>query len=130
MYQQDLADKLNKQQSDISRIEKQEVIEDDLLEQIALALEVPVEFLKNFDLSEHAQTYNNYSTNSYSDSAHDNDLYQAQEQKIINNFPIEDYENLSNKFFDMQKKLLAEKYKVEKENALLKQELAMLKGKK
>ena len=127
---------LNKQQCDLSKIESKEVIDDELLEQIALALEVPVDFLKKFDLAEHANNYynNQTNTNTISDTAHDNEVNntnnKAIDQEIINNYPIEQFENFARETLENQKKLLEEKNAIDKENALLKQELEFLKKKK
>lgn len=49
MKQDTLAEKLNISQSEMSRIENQENIEDQLFAQIAEALGVSLEFLDNFD---------------------------------------------------------------------------------
>lgn len=49
MKQNTLAEKLNISQSEMSRIENQETIEDQLFAQIAEALGVSPEFLDNFD---------------------------------------------------------------------------------
>ncbi len=47
--QDDLAYRLNMAQSQISLLETQDEIDEDMLERIALALDVPVDFLKNFE---------------------------------------------------------------------------------
>lgn len=47
--QDDLADRLNIYQSEVSRLESQEQIEDKILEKISVALNVPVDFLKEFE---------------------------------------------------------------------------------
>ena len=47
--QEYLAEKLNISQAQISNIEQQEEIEDELLDQIAAILGVPVDFIKTFD---------------------------------------------------------------------------------
>lgn len=130
LYQRDLADKLNKQQSDISKIESLETIEDGLLKQIALALDAPIEFLKNFDLESATLAYNNHSNITFTETSRFNEVNQVQKQEITNNFPIEQFSEYTRKFLDMQKELLEEKHQLDKENALLKQELALLKGKK
>lgn len=47
--QEELADKLGLSQQTISKIEQKEIIEDDILEKIAKALNIPVEAIKNFN---------------------------------------------------------------------------------
>ncbi len=127
LYQQDLADKLNKQQSDISKIENKEIIEDELLKQIALALEVPVDFLKNFNLDEHVKSYYNHSTNTFTETSHDNEVNQGDQYYY---FSVEEFTELNDRFLKLQKELLEEKHELDKENALLKQELEFLKNRK
>ena len=101
LYQKDLGYKINKEQSEISRIESQEVIEDELLEQIALALEVPVDFLKNFDLDTHANTYNNNQTNNLPENSKGN-VNQGQGYSVYN-YSVEEFVELTKKFLTMQK---------------------------
>lgn len=133
LFQQDLADKLNKQQSDISRIENQEIIDDELLNQIALALEIPVDFLKNFNPeSLISQLTINAQTVSFKDKA-----VASVGHDVIYNFPIEEVAKMNKELLEMQKEhyekemqLLAEKFELEKENALLKQKFEFLKNKK
>ena len=142
MYQKELAERLNKEQSEMSRIESLEIIGDELLNQIALVLEVPIDFLKNFDLIENADTYNNTQTNNTINSAENsqdmlNQIQGEQENIVNNNFPLADYKELTEKTMAVQEEyhqkemqLLEEKYALDKENALLKQELEFLKNKK
>lgn len=47
--QEDLADKLGLSQQAISKLEQKEVIEEDVLEKIAKALNVSIEVIRNFD---------------------------------------------------------------------------------
>jgi len=135
LSQQNLADKLNKQQSEISKIENQETIDDELLEQIALALEISSDFLKKFDFEDTAKNYfNNTTVNS--ENSHD----------LVNNqgtiyYPVDELADFTEKFLNMQKEhyekelTLVEKFhkkevELEKENALLKQKIELLeKGK-
>ncbi len=46
--QEDLADKLGLSQQAVSKLEQKEIIEDDVLENIAKALNIPKEAIKNF----------------------------------------------------------------------------------
>ncbi|WP_051697962.1 helix-turn-helix domain-containing protein [Prevotella sp. 10(H)] len=135
LYQKDLGYKINKEQSDISKIENKEIIEEDLLEQIALALEVPVEFLKNFDLEGATKAYYNTTTVNSENS-----------RDMVNNqgtifYPVDELTSLSEKFLNMQKEhyekeqMLANNFhqkeiELSTEIALLKQELNLLKNKK
>lgn len=143
MYQKDLGEKINKLQSEISRIESQDIIDNDLLETIALALEIPVDFLKNFDLDTAAKAYNmdNDATLNGAENSHDTVNQVAEQDNIINNYPIEDFKELTEKMMNkqheqtewmlnMQRELLEEKHELDKQIALLKQELEVLKNKK
>ncbi len=60
--QEDLAFRMDTSQSKISALELQKVIDDDTLNKVAAALEVPVSFLKNFQPEDAVKqyTYNNY----------------------------------------------------------------------
>lgn len=133
LYQKELGDKINKNQSDISKIENQEIIEDELLEQIALALEVPTDFLRNFDLDTATKTYNNTTTINSPESSNElvNNQGEGKQENInIYNYPIEEFKDFAENTLKMQKELLEEKHILDKENALLKQELEFLKNKK
>lgn len=66
MKQEELADKINLTQQTVSKIESKNILEDDLLKQIAEALHVPVEAIKNFNdnaaFNIIANTFDNYSS--------------------------------------------------------------------
>lgn len=133
LSQEALGDKINKQQSEISKIENQKTVDDEILEQIALALEVSADFLKTFDFENATKTFyinNNVTVNGADNSQDRVNQYQSGEQEINNNFPLEEIEKLTDKFLGLQKELLEENHKLDKENALLKQELQFLKNKK
>ena len=59
MKQGILAEELGLSQQSVSRIENQEVLDDDLLDKIAKALKVPVEAIKNFDKEAFINVINN-----------------------------------------------------------------------
>lgn len=63
--QEDLAKRLDTNQQAISRYENSETLEDDVLEKIAVALNVPVDAIKNF--SEDAAV--NFVANTFHDSS-------------------------------------------------------------
>lgn len=101
--QQELADKLNKQQRDISVIEGQSNIEDELLKQISLALDVPLEFLQGFSLGTATSTYigsissqDNGSSTGIMEVAHD-----------VNYFPLDKVSELYERLLDQQKETIA-----------------------
>jgi Predicted transcription factor, homolog of eukaryotic MBF1 len=133
--QEDLAHKINKHQSEISKIENQGTVDSEILEQIALALEISADFLKVFDFEDTAKNYYNYSTNTFAETSHDNEVNQAQE--IINNFPIDQFAKATSEFLEMQKEhyekeqqIIIDSSRKDTEIALLKQELEFLKNKK
>lgn len=108
--QEDLAFRVNMSQSKVSALELEEVIEDSLLDTFALALDVPVGFLKNFIPEEAMNIYNVNNTETYemtqtnSDNAMGNDVVQ---QKVIENqenifYPID-------KVSELYERLLKEK---------------------
>ncbi|MDR2954350.1 MAG: helix-turn-helix domain-containing protein [Prevotella sp.] len=130
LSQEELAFKINKHQSDISRIENQIKVDDEILEQIALALEVSADFLKKFDFEDAAKNYNNNSSYLINDEAHDNKLEQNQIEVQENiYYPIEEFKELTEKTINLQRGLLEKNHKLDKENALLKQQLELLKNK-
>lgn len=130
LSQEALAYMLNKQQSEISNIESQVNLDDEILEQIALALDVSADFLKSFDFEETAKNYYNQSTNTINaaENSHDEVNLNQGEQNYY--FSIEKFNELNDKFLKLQKELLEENHVLDKENALLKQELDSLKNKK
>lgn len=98
LTQQQLADKVGMHQTDISDLEKKEVITDKILEKIANALEVPLKFIKEFDMGEainsHTSLYiesihQNHSDNS---SGNENIIHKSVEQATI--FPLETVKDL------------------------------------
>ncbi len=130
LTQDELAFKINKHQSDISRYESSLVVEEEILNRIALALEVDPNFLKSFDFGETSKSFINHSTNTINtnDNAQDDINLNQGEQNYY--FSAEEFNEINDKFLKLQKEMLEEKYVVEKENALLKQELEFLKNKK
>ncbi len=130
LSQQELAEKLNKQQSEMSRIENLDSIDDELLDQIALALDVSPDFLRNFDLTQHAKTFNNEATINSAENSQDT-LNQGNDTvENIYNYPIDQFKDFAENTLKLQKELLEEKFQIEKDYALLKQELEALKNKK
>lgn len=103
--QDDLADRLNIYQSEVSKLENQEEIEENTLEKISKALNVPVDFLKEFDPETVINTYNQYESKievNSSENSKDNILQQG-EQNITNyNYPLD-------KVTELYERLLKEK---------------------
>jgi len=139
LSQEALGDKINKHQSEISKIENQKTVDDEILEQIALALDVSADFLKYFDFDSAAKYYTNNgdSTINSAENSHDTiNQNQGGEQEIINNYPIEQFAKATKEFLEMQKEhyekeqqIIAESAKKDIEIALLKQQLESLKNK-
>jgi transcriptional regulator with XRE-family HTH domain len=110
--QEDLAFRVDMSQSKISALELQEVIDDDTLDKVATALEVPVSFLKNFRPKDAIKSYSVTNNQTYemtqtnSDSASGNCIVQ---QKVVEKqeniyYPLE-------KITELYDKLLQEKDK-------------------
>ncbi len=110
--QEDLAFRMDTSQSKISALELQKIIDDDTLNKVAAALEVPVNFLKNFQPEDAVKSYNVTNNETYemtqtnSDSASGNCIVQ---QKVVEKqeniyYPLE-------KITELYDKLLQEKDK-------------------
>lgn len=133
MTQADVADKIGIHQTEISTLEKQETIDEVLLERIAEAMDIPVSFFTDFDLDDAVKNYYNNSSYVVNDEAHVNQIIQGDEiieGDVNNNYPLEEVQELTDKFLKLQKELLEKNHHLDKENALLKQELEFLKKKK
>jgi len=88
MTQETLADKLNIFQTDVSALEQKETIDNKMLDKIAQAMEIPVDFFTDFDLG---STMNSYSVNNHTtytmstgEQATGNELNQLKNQTIEN----------------------------------------------
>lgn len=106
--QEDLAFRLNLSQSKVSALELDEVIEDAVLDKFATALNVPVNFLKNFEPEEVINSYNVYE-NEITMTQTENSQGDINVQKII-----EKEENIYNpidKVSELYERLLKEKDK-------------------
>ena len=106
--QEDLAFRLNLSQSKVSALELDEVIEDAVLDRFATALNVPVNFLKNFEPEEVINSYNVYE-NEITMTQAENSQGDINVQKII-----EKEENIYNpidKVSELYERLLKEKDK-------------------
>lgn len=106
--QEDLAFRLNLSQSKVSALELDEVIEDAVLDRFATALNVPVNFLKNFEPEEVINSYNVYENEIAMNQA-ENSQGDINIQKII-----EREENIYNpidKVSELYERLLKEKDK-------------------
>lgn len=124
--QEDLADRLNMYQGEISKLEGQEEIQDNMLEKISKALDVSVDFLKEF---EPEGTIYNFNFNNQQDSvkviAEENTKDtvlqgQGEQNNNITNhyYPIEDIKSLYDKLLFEKDKLIE---RLEKEIAALKE---------
>lgn len=85
--QQDLADRVNLQQSDISKLENSDTIDDEILQTIALALDMPLEFFKSFDADTLVKSYINTSNGNEGQVS----VFQGENEIEQNNtiFPLE-----------------------------------------
>lgn len=95
--QDDLADRLNIYQSEVSKLETQELIDEKILAKISTALDIPVDFLKEFESEAIMKSYNQYESKieiTSAENSNDNILQQG-EQNITNHYyPIEKVEKL------------------------------------
>lgn len=107
MTQETLADKLDIYQTDISALEQKEIIDDEILGKIAKAMDVPVDFFKEFEPETIMNIYNQHESKIEINSAEnskDNVLQQG-EQNITNyNYPLD-------KVTELYERLLQEKDK-------------------
>ncbi|HVX26309.1 MAG TPA: helix-turn-helix transcriptional regulator [Parafilimonas sp.] len=93
-----LAAKTNLSQQYISKLEQSETIADDVLEQLAQALEVPADLIRNFD--EEKAIYNIQSNNIYNDHAYNSSQHY---QPTINHNPIDEIAELFQKLLESEK---------------------------
>jgi len=107
--QEDLAFRVDLSQSKISALELQEVIDDETLNKVAAALEVPVSFLKNFQPED---AINNFTFNNNNE---------AISVTSAENSPINNYNYPLDKITELYDKLLQEK---EKQIALFEKQLS------
>jgi len=121
MSQEMLADKLNMFQTEVSSLEQKESIDDEILEKIAKAVNVPKDFFTEFDLDANMQSYQVYD-NEISMTHSDNAIGDNNTQKIV-----EKEENIYNPI-DKVSELYERLLKSEREKVALLEEA--LKGKK
>lgn len=103
MTQGDVADKIGMHQTEISTLEKQEKIDDVLLERIAQAMDIPLSFFTDFDLDDAICSYNNTNTNHITAAENSsewvNSANSIEEQNNINEqkvtyYPLDDVKSL------------------------------------
>ncbi|HCO68390.1 MAG TPA: transcriptional regulator [Dysgonomonas sp.] len=110
MTQNDLAEKLNVYQTDISSLEKEEIISDEMLDKIAMAMDVSPDFFKNFKPDAVMKTYNQQNDiNSAKDANDTINVWQGEVevgelQQNTTNYPLD-------KVTELYERLLAEKDK-------------------
>jgi len=111
--QESLAQNLEIGQKMLSKIERKETVEDEWLDKIAASLDVPVDFLKTFEMDEFLK---NYSLNIYESPLTNNSgeysqeivTQQVGEQDIVNNtYPIDEIKDLYNKLLEEKDKQIA-----------------------
>lgn len=107
--QEVLAYNLQLSQKQISEIETKEFINDELLSKISLALEVPLDFLKSFELDDimkHYQVTDNTFTNTSAENSKDVIIQGVVEEQNNHhyNYPIEDIKELYNKLLEEKDK--------------------------
>lgn len=120
--QLDLAEKVGLHQTEISTLEKQDVIDIVILERIAKAMDIPVDFFTGFDMEEAAKSYNNTNTNHITAAENSSEWVNSantiEEQNNINEqqvtyYPLDDVKNLYERLLsekDTQYKLLNSMY--------------------
>ena len=106
LSQSDLALMLNVHQTDVSDWEKLDVIDENILDKISKAMNIPSDFFTDFDMSELISTFhvtNKNDTITSGDNATGNEIMQSkniQNQNITNNYAspeiIEMYKDLLN----------------------------------
>lgn len=127
MTQNDLAEKVGLHQTEISALEKQDVIDLVLLESIANIMEIPIDFFTDFDMEEAAKSYNNTNTNhiTAADNSSEwvNSANTIEEQNNINEqqvtyYPLDDVKKLYERLIEAKenriKELMAENEKLRK----------------
>lgn len=127
--QNELAEKLNMHQSEISTLESQQVIAEDILQQISLALDIPMNFLKEFDAEEATKTYNNDSVVNSAENGKDTvNVLQGEneQQQTINYFPLTEVMEMTEKLLNMQKDHYEKEILLHNENAAQKVKIAIL----
>jgi len=112
--QEDLAFRTNLSQSKISALELEETIDDAILDNIAAALNVPVEFLKNFQPEEVIKSYT-IAENTFTNTVAENSTGSAnqqianeQENIINNNYPVNDLKDLYERLLQEKDKQIEE----------------------
>ncbi len=124
-----LAEKIKVHQTDISDLEKKEIIDDETLEKLANAFDVSADDIKNFDFNEqfHRSIDNSYSTfnASSAENAHDS-INQYQGNQIGSIIPIETFYKMYEdtlKLSTEKGELMYQNIALENENKLLKEKL-------
>lgn len=113
--QTDLAERLNLHQTEISLLESKKNIDDKLLEQIALAMDVPADFLKSFDAEE---TINSFNVHDITMNQIDNtkgimNAQQNVQKQEVSNFPIEKFTEYFDKVITLSEENAILKYRLE-----------------
>lgn len=118
--QDDLADRLNIYQSEVSKIESQEEIEDKTLEKISKALNVPVDFLKEFEPEAAMQSFivssNEVTINNNEDSKAETNLQKNVtehfETKSVVNEPVDKVSELYERLLEKEREIAELKSKL------------------
>ncbi len=110
--QEVLAQRVNMSQQTVSRYESMEIIDDDILEKFAKALDIPVDFFKSFNLDNTMNYYNVTNNTDYTMSTGEN--ASGNELNQLKNQTIENQENIYNPLDtvkELYERLLQEKDK-------------------
>ena len=99
MSQQDLATKMKIKQQTLSKIENSEEVDDETLERVAQALEIPAEVIRNYD---HEDTINYIVTNN-TITAEEGDGFVMKKEIINNNNPLDKVTELYERLLTEQK---------------------------
>ena len=111
--QEDLAERLNLTQQSVSKLENKEDLDNETLEQVANAMNIPTEAIKNFTDEGTVQII----SNTFSDNASLND------NASINNFPLHNPIEKIVQLYDEKMELYERKYQSDKEKVALLEEL-------
>ncbi|MDR2956271.1 MAG: helix-turn-helix domain-containing protein [Prevotella sp.] len=110
MTQGDLAFKLNLSQGKVSDLELKETLEDELLDKFAAALNISVDFLKNFEPEEVMKSFT-FSENAFTNNNAENSKGNVTQQIVGEQQNISNY-NFPDNIKELYSQLLEEKDKV------------------
>lgn len=114
--QTDLAEKLGIHQTEVSNLESKKNIDEKILDQIALAMDIPVDFLKSFDPEEAINSYIVHDI-SMAQSDNVNGIMNAQQniqKQEVFNYPVEKFTEYFDRLLVLTEENAILKYKLDK----------------